>query len=123
MVKISTALGFVAALAAVSPAQAQDVTFPGMPGADALPHRVNGVFHGNYCGIGNNGPGLPPTDALDKACMHHDACTPTGKLPSCACNARFLRETHAVSVSPDQPDDLKATATMIEAAIPIIPCR
>ncbi|MBE7219387.1 MAG: hypothetical protein INR64_13010 [Caulobacteraceae bacterium] len=99
------------------------MTVPGMPGADRLPPGVNGVFHGNYCGLGDKGPGLPPTDALDEACMHHDACTPSGGVPSCACNAAFRRETHAVAIGADQPDDLKALAGMVEAAIPVIPCH
>lgn len=113
----------VAAWMTLSPVAAQDVIFPGMPGAEDAAHGANGVFHGNYCGLGNNGPGLPPTDALDEACMHHDACTPTGHLPSCACNATFRRESHAVAVSPDEPDDLKALAAMVEAAVPVIPCH
>ena len=32
------------------------------------------LFHGNYCGKGQRGEGLPPTDALDAACMRHEAC-------------------------------------------------
>lgn len=123
MLRFLAASGLVAAMASASPTLAQDVVFPGMPGAKGTAHGANGVFHGNYCGVGNNGPGLPPIDALDAACMHHDACTPTGRLPSCACNARFLHETRAVSVSPAQPDDLKALATVVEAAIPVIPCH
>lgn len=123
MLKTSAAVGALAAMTLLSFAHAQDVTVPGMPGAEDLPHKVNGVFHGNYCGIGDNGPGLPPTDALDSACMHHDACTPSGGIPSCECNANFRRETHAVAVSPDEPDDLKALASTVEAAIPVIPCH
>ncbi|MCW6510431.1 hypothetical protein [Lichenifustis flavocetrariae] len=90
--------------------------------ADAAP-RVNGVFHGNYCGIGDNGPGLPPTDALDAACMHHDACTPSGGLPTCGCNARFQREIHQVATSPREPEDLRLLARTMEASIPLILCR
>ena len=123
MRKMSAGFAAVAAMAVLSPVHGQNVVFPGMPGVDGLPRGENGVFHGNYCGLGNNGPGLPPTDALDAACMHHDACTPTGRVPSCACNARFLRESHAVAGSAAQPDDLKALAIMVEAAVPIIPCR
>ncbi len=123
MLKTSAALGVFAALTLLSFAHAQDAPSPDMPGAVGLPHGANGVFHGNYCGIGDNGPGLPPTDALDSACMHHDACTPSGGIPSCECNARFRRETHAVSVSPDESDELKALAGVVEAAIPVIPCH
>ena len=85
--------------------------------------RGAGVFHGNYCGVGDNGPGLPPTDPLDSACMHHDACTPAGGFPSCACNARFMSEVRAVARSARVPDGLRAEAGIVAAAIPIIPCR
>lgn len=109
-------------------AAAQGTGLPGLPNIGAAPdssmaHNGAGVFHGNYCGVGDRGVGLPPTDALDRACMHHDACTPSGGLPSCGCNARFKRETHAVAVSRHTPDDLRALASTVEAGIPLIPCR
>lgn len=134
----ATLIGLVGLLAACGPAWAQTTPFdepgparqgggfleggPGT-GAELSIARNAGVFHGNYCGPGDNGPGLPPTDALDLACMHHDACTPEGGIPSCACNARFARETRAVVNSSRQPDDLRALAGLVEAAIPVIPCE
>ena len=123
MLKTSATLGALVALMLLGPAHAQDAPSPDVPGAEGLSHAPNGVFHGNYCGVGDNGPGLPPTDALDNACMHHDACTPGGGIPSCECNATFRRETHAVAVSPDASDDLKTLAGVVEAAIPVIPCH
>ncbi len=71
------------------------------------------LFHGNYCGPGNRGPGVPPADALDLACARHDACTPDFGLPSCACNDRLAAEAGAVSDDPRQPDDLRALAGMV----------
>ena len=80
------------------------------------------VFHGNYCGLGNRARAAP-VDALDRACMHHDACTPSGKIPSCACNARLVEEASAVARDPAQPAELQLlaslTATAAAAGLPL----
>lgn len=73
------------------------------------------VFHGNYCGVGNKA-GAEPIDALDVACMHHDACTPTGKVQSCACNAKLAEEARAVALDPTQTAELKSLATLTATA-------
>ncbi|MGU3665351.1 hypothetical protein ACLBX9_14320 [Methylobacterium sp. A49B] len=78
------------------------------------------LFHGNYCGFGNNGP-LPPIDALDAACARHDACSPLGRLPSLACNARLSWETGRISRDPRQPDDLRALAGFVAAGAALLP--
>jgi hypothetical protein len=70
------------------------------------------LIHGNYCGPGNNAP-LPPIDALDLACAHHDACTPDVGLPSKACNLRLEREAEAVARDPRQPDDVRSLAVFV----------
>lgn len=79
------------------------------------------LIHGNYCGIGNR-PGAAPTDALDVACMRHDACTPDGGLPSCACDQRFRVEATAVAEDPASPPALKVTAAATAAAIAVLVC-
>jgi hypothetical protein len=81
---------------------------------DAVKHGEL-VFHGNYCGVGNRA-GADPIDALDVACMHHDACTPTGKVQSCACNAKLAEEAGAVARDPAQTAELKSLATLTAAA-------
>jgi len=73
------------------------------------------VFHGNYCGTGNRA-GSDPIDALDLACMRHDACTPTGKVQSCACNARLAKEAGAVARDSRQPAELRSLATLTATA-------
>jgi hypothetical protein len=70
------------------------------------------LIHGNYCGPGNNAP-LPPIDALDAACAHHDACTPDVGLPSKACNLRLEREAEAVARDPRQRDDVRSLAGFV----------
>ena len=81
------------------------------------------LFHGNYCGPGNRGPNMPPTDALDRACMHHDACTPGSELPKCACNARLRYEANLVTADPRQPPDLQALAGAVETGANFLPCK
>ena len=79
------------------------------------------LIHGNYCGVGNR-PGTPPIDALDAACMRHDACTDTGTLPSCTCDQRLRIEAMAVAEDPTTPPDLKVTAAATAAAIAVLVC-
>ena len=105
------ALPLVLATVMTSPALAQPAL---MPRAPAL------LIHGNYCGPGNNAP-LPPIDALDRACAHHDACTPNVGLPSQACNTRLQREAEAVSRDPRQPEDLRALAGFVATGAGMIP--
>ena len=78
------------------------------------------LIHGNYCGPGNNAPS-PPVDAVDAACARHDACTPTGGLPSPACNARLRRDLMSVARDPSQPDDMRALAQTFAAGTALIP--
>jgi hypothetical protein len=78
------------------------------------------LVHGNYCGPGNNAP-LPPIDALDAACARHDACTPTGGLPSKACNLRLEREASAIASDPRQSPDLRAMAGLVSTSIAMLP--
>ena len=80
------------------------------------------LLHGNYCGPGNNAP-LAPTDALDEACAHHDACTPDGGLPSKACNLRLQSEAEGVAQDPSQPDDLRAMAGIVASGAAMMPSR
>ncbi len=80
------------------------------------------LIHGNYCGIGNR-PGTPPIDALDAACMRHDACTQTGNLPSCRCDDRLRTEATEVAQDPATPADVAALATATAASMKILICK
>ena len=131
----NTAFLVIAALLTVTPAGAQsfDTDEPsqgggllqGGPGTGRPLGFSSGALlvHGNYCGPGNNGPGVPPIDALDAACMRHDSCTPDGGLPTCACNARFKREVNAIIQDPRHPRDVRDMAQTIANVIPIIACE
>lgn len=130
-------LGVSAALAGLVPlaASGQSVAVPVEEApaveAPAAPDLGNGlpkgalVFHGNYCGPGSRGAGLPPTDALDRACMHHDACSPPAGqgLPSCACNDRLEREASLVAHSPRVRDDLRSTAEFVAMGAKVLACE
>ncbi len=80
------------------------------------------LIHGNYCGSGNI-PGKPPIDALDLACMSHDACTPSGGVPSCECNIRLRDEAMAVSRDPRQAPELRSLASLTAAAASVMICN
>lgn len=80
------------------------------------------LIHGNYCGAGNR-PGKPPIDALDLACMNHDACSPTGGVPTCECNARLRDEAAAVAQDPRQAPELRSLATLTSAAATVMICN
>ncbi|MGU3536330.1 hypothetical protein [Methylobacterium sp. A54F] len=83
------------------------------------------LIHGNFCGPGNRGPGYPPVDALDRACMHHDACTPepaSGQLPHCACHDRLHAEAGLIAEDPRTPDGLRGTARFIADGALVLPC-
>jgi hypothetical protein len=80
------------------------------------------LIHGNYCGAGNR-PGKPPIDALDLACMNHDACSPTGGMPTCECNARLRAEAFAVSQDKRQTPELRSLASLTAAAASVMLCN
>ena len=96
------------------------LTVPALAQVDPTARRPALLFHGNYCGPGNNAP-LPPVDALDLACAHHDACTPRGDLASPACNARLQREAEAVSRDPRQPEHVRTMAGFVAAGAALLP--
>ncbi len=80
------------------------------------------LVHGNYCGIGNR-PGTPPIDLLDEACMHHDACMHSGKLPSCACDNRLHDDAVAIARDPRTPVNIQVLATSVAASMVVLICR
>lgn len=104
----------------VSAAHAQTFGYGGKNPAVA----TNGatLIHGNYCGAGNR-PGKPPIDALDLACMNHDACSPTGAMPTCECNMRLRDEAFAVSKDPRQTPELRSLASLTAAAATVMLCN
>ena len=76
------------------------------------------LYHGNYCGTGNRGEGLPPT-----ACMHHDACYDAAGYRSCACDGVLKREAAAVSERPDVSLQVRQRALSVTEAADLMGCR
>jgi tRNA(fMet)-specific endonuclease VapC len=83
--------------------------------------KIDMLFHGNYCGVGSRA-GTAPVDALDAACKRHDACTPSGGIPSCACNARLQVESTAIAQDAHQPPELQFLASMTAAGAGLMIC-
>ena len=80
------------------------------------------LFHGNFCGYGNRGYSLAPTDALDAACKRHDECFDKTNR-SCSCNAALKRDAHRVSELKSASRDLRVRAVSVVEAIPAMGCR
>lgn len=81
------------------------------------------LFHGNYCGKGQRGEGLPPTDDLDAACMRHDACYDTAGYSSCACDATLKQEASVISDSPSASLEVRRRALSVIEAAAAMDCR
>ncbi len=81
------------------------------------------LFHGNYCGPGNNGLDKAPIDELDAACRRHDLCFGDEAVTSCSCNGAFSREASAVAVSPSTEPDVAVLAGAAANGILALPCH
>lgn len=111
-----TTFVILSSLVATGPGHAQE-----MPFIDVAHGTV--LIHGNYCGPGNRSP-RKPVDALDEACMHHDACSPPrGQVATCSCNDRLDREASAIAGDPRYAQSLRETATLVAETAIALPCR
>jgi hypothetical protein len=111
-----------AVAAAMAPLHAQDAAPRVGSSNPAVATDGATLIHGNYCGAGNR-PGTPPIDALDLACMNHDACTPASGIPNCDCNARLRDEAAAVAQDPRQAPELRSLASLTAAAATVMICK
>ena len=111
----------VAALLYAGSALAQDV--PSIP--DPVAPLLHGqlVYHGNYCGPGNKGVDPAPVDALDAACMRHDACTKDFEIPACSCNQALHREAMLVAEDPCAPTEEREAASFTAEGAQQLPCK
>lgn len=103
------------AVSLTTPVQAQEI-----PGQSMRPKML---IHGHYCGPGNDGPGIAPVDALDTACMRHDACTPDVGLPTCGCHRQLKRAASLIATSSRQPEDIRMMAGLVAQGSDLLMCR
>jgi hypothetical protein len=94
---------------------------PGGSAADAITGAD--LYHGNYCGRGDRGPGAPPMDELDAACMRHDACYDQRGDRSCACDKQLGQEAVAVSNMKSLSRELRARAAAVAEAASLMGCN
>jgi hypothetical protein len=80
------------------------------------------LFHGNFCGYGNRGANLAPTDELDAACKRHDECFDSTNR-SCSCNAALKRDAYRVSELRTASRELRTRAVSVIEAIPAMDCH
>ena len=81
------------------------------------------LYHGNYCGHGNRGSALAPTDELDAACMRHDECYNAAGHRSCACNVVLQREALAVADRTRLSRELRSRAASVAQAAQVMECE
>jgi hypothetical protein len=55
--------------------------------------------------------------------MNHDACTPTGGIPTCDCNVRLRDEAASVAADPRQAPELRSLASLTAAAATVMFCK
>jgi hypothetical protein len=81
------------------------------------------LYHGNYCGRGNRGNGLPPVDELDAVCQRHDECYDAAQRPSCACDRALRRDAIAIADASRFSRELRARAASIAEAAEVMRCQ
>lgn len=113
-----------ATIVAMTPGHSQERATAGEAARENPAVATDGatLIHGNYCGAGNR-PGTPPIDALDLACMNHDACTPAGDIATCDCNVRLRDEAAAVAQDPRQAQELRSLASLTATAAAMMICK
>ena len=92
------------------------------PISERPPTRNTRLYHGNYCGAGDNGPGLPPIDELDEVCMRHDQCYEQAGRPSCACDRALATGALVIANSSRFSRDLRARAASVAEAGQLMTC-
>lgn len=79
------------------------------------------LYHGNFCGPGDQGADSEPTDVLDAACRRHDVCYDETER-SCDCDATLRREALAVAADPRQSRELRKRAAIVSQSTDIMTC-
>lgn len=99
----------------------REAPLPGGSPLDAATGRD--LYHGNYCGVGQRGEGLAPTDALDAACQRHDSCYAAAGYRSCACDKTLKLEAAIVSERPTVSLQVRQRALSVAEAAEVMQCQ
>ena len=97
------------------------VQLPRGSAADAVTGRD--LYHGNYCGVGNAGPGAPPVDELDAICKRHDECYDSAGHRSCNCDAQLRQDALDVAELKRLPREVRARAAAVAEAATVMECQ
>lgn len=81
------------------------------------------LYHGNYCGRGDRGPGLPPVDELDAVCKRHDDCYTRAGRRSCQCDQQLKRDALAVAELRNLSREVRARAASVAEASEVMGCE
>lgn len=80
------------------------------------------IVHGRYCGFGNSQTGTRPIDAIDRACMQHDACVGENLIPACGCHVRFEHASAAIARSRRVDPGQRRIAALLHEEVAALPC-
>ena len=106
--------------AAPVPLESPHATEP--PISERPPTRNTALYHGNYCGTGDNGPGLPPIDELDAVCMRHDQCYDEASRASCACDRALAADALAIANASRFSIEIRRKAASVAEAAQLMRC-
>ena len=80
------------------------------------------LFHGNFCGQGDAGPGAAPVDSLDAACRRHDLCYGRRGASACSCDRELEAEAAALANAPSLSPDVRSKARTVFEVVRRLAC-
>ena len=83
---------------------------------------TQGVYYGNYCGMGQDDNFPPPTDALDAACSAHDFCYSQRGRFDCACDRTLAMHAGEIADSPESDPYVAEHAGLVRELFSQNPC-
>ena len=81
------------------------------------------LYHGNYCGKGDRGPGRDAADELDAACKRHDACYDRLGRDACECDNALRGEALGVAQLTRLSREVRARAASVAEAFDLMRCK
>lgn len=91
------------------------------PAASAPTEPAAPLFHGHWCGLGDENR-ASPVDALDAACRAHDLCYERMGRGACSCDKAFLKATARLIASRSTDETLRGKAATANSLFSATPC-